>query len=159
MFLTFLDGQPPVGSDIGRILDRSFPKVAPLLHSYAGDDVSYGRFEGDITFHIQTRLMHALLLGPRLTLLGAHSGPVLEPEGGKTGHVGARNARRHTRATIFPAFEASISTDQTWTAAAVTTGSTGPSSTSRRVSRRRQLPDDVFSACRSLSTSRKTQRG
>ena len=33
MFRTFLDGQPPVGSDIGRTLDRSFPKVAPLVQS------------------------------------------------------------------------------------------------------------------------------
>ena len=31
MFRTFLDGQPPVGSDIGRTSDRNFPKVAPLL--------------------------------------------------------------------------------------------------------------------------------
>ena len=30
MFRTFLDGQPPVGSDIGRTSDRNFPKVAPL---------------------------------------------------------------------------------------------------------------------------------
>ena len=30
MFRTFLDGQPPVGSDIGRTSDRHFPKVAPL---------------------------------------------------------------------------------------------------------------------------------
>ena len=35
MFRTFLDGQPPVGSDIGRTLDRSFPKVAPLRYTYS----------------------------------------------------------------------------------------------------------------------------
>ena len=34
MFRTFLDGQPPVGSDIGRTSDRNFPKVAPLVPTH-----------------------------------------------------------------------------------------------------------------------------
>ena len=36
MFRKFLDGQPPVGSDIGRTSDRNFPKVAPLVPSHCG---------------------------------------------------------------------------------------------------------------------------